>query len=198
MRHGLRWVSACYMFSTQLKQCFASKHLRSVRRRVHREVHRQQIATSSHAGNPQRCLLHLGCPNHACHLHANLAIVRNGFFRIHLLSCVTKPSSNSELQAGSPFPSKMRLVQKSLRMLFSSHPGWMPPTEKGSPSVVKQSVLWAEETWICVRREGWRWPQSQVWDRGIICSIIKDLSDSTATRLGLSYAHPALPTKDAT
>lgn len=46
-----------------LNQCFASKHLRSVRKREYREVHRPQTDAQvfqflCYAGNSQRCRLH--------------------------------------------------------------------------------------------------------------------------------------------
>lgn len=56
-----------------------------------------------------------------------------------------------------PCAPKTRLVQKCLRMLFSSHPGWIPTDRKHFSCCCEAICAVAEETRICVHRgrSGW-------------------------------------------
>lgn len=61
------------------------------------------------------------------------------------------PSCRQELCAP-----KTRLVQKCLRMLFSSHPSLIPTDRKHFSCCCEAICAVVEETWVCVHREGWR------------------------------------------
>lgn len=187
-----------------LNQCFASKHLRSVRKREYREVHRPQ----TNAQVFQFLCWELSempsslprYPNHATQIHAKLSMLRNRFLWVHLLSHLLSKHSlrlswRQEL-CSSPRRAWLRRVRKCSFPHILVDDTW---TENGLPCAAQQPCFTPERPGsVCVRGMKGDQKAGRLFVALLWTALIPFDTDSITTLMGVPDACPSLPTINAT